>query len=160
MFGSSVSSSLENLRAVIEKVAKTCPSLDIHFDLSDLRGYHYHTGVVFSAFCEGFGKEVARGGRYDSIGAVYGHSRPATGFSLDLRQLLCLSVRNPIGDSVILAPPVGDDEALEHLVVALRDQENRVVRKLHLGDDWDMEHVDKQLVLGNDGWIVKELPSK
>lgn len=160
MFGSSVSSSLENLRAVIEKVAKTCPSLDIHFDLSELRGYHYHTGVVFSAFCEGFGKEVARGGRYDSIGAVYGHSRPATGFSLDLRQLLCLSVRNPIGDSVVLAPPVGDDEALEHLVVALRGQGNRVVRKLHPGDDWDMEHVDKQLVLGNDGWIVKALSSK
>ena len=57
-------------------------------DLSELRGYDYHTGMVFSVYARGFPGAVARGGRYDSIGAAFGRARPATGFSIDLRDLL------------------------------------------------------------------------
>ena len=67
------------------------PSASLHFDLAELRGYDYQTGVVFAVFVPGRGQEVARGGRYDEIGEVFGRARPATGFSTDLRTLMDLS---------------------------------------------------------------------
>ena len=57
------------------------------FDLAELRGYHYHSGVVFDAYCSGVSGAVARGGRYDEVGRAFGRARPATGFSIDLRSL-------------------------------------------------------------------------
>jgi len=57
------------------------------FDLAELRGYHYHSGVVFDAYCDGISGPVARGGRYDEVGKAFGRARPATGFSIDLRSL-------------------------------------------------------------------------
>ncbi|MEM7255389.1 MAG: ATP phosphoribosyltransferase regulatory subunit [Pseudomonadota bacterium] len=63
----------------------------IQFDLAELRGYRYHAGIVFAAFVPGHGQEVARGGRYDEIGEAFGRSRPATGFSTDLRLLAMLN---------------------------------------------------------------------
>jgi ATP phosphoribosyltransferase regulatory subunit len=71
---------LKTLRAL----AKACP-LPTSFDLAELRGYHYHSGVVFDAYCEGVTGPVARGGRYDEVGKAFGRARPATGFSIDLR---------------------------------------------------------------------------
>lgn len=70
----------------------------IHIDLAELRGYHYHTGVVFAAYTPGQGQAVAQGGRYDEIGQVFGRARPATGFSTDLATLLRLgaSVATPL----------------------------------------------------------------
>src|SRR4029450_762064 len=56
-------------------------------DLAELRGYHYHSGVVFDAYCDGVTGAVARGGRYDEVGKAFGRARPATGFSIDLRSL-------------------------------------------------------------------------
>jgi ATP phosphoribosyltransferase regulatory subunit len=80
---------LKTLRAL----AKACP-VPLSFDLAELRGYHYHSGVVFDAYCEGAGGAasfpVARGGRYDEVGKAFGRSRPATGFSIDLRSLSSL----------------------------------------------------------------------
>jgi ATP phosphoribosyltransferase regulatory subunit len=73
---------LKTLRAL----AKTCP-IPASFDLAELRGYHYHSGVVFDAYCEGVSGAVARGGRYDNAGKAFGRARPATGFSIDLRSL-------------------------------------------------------------------------
>jgi len=57
------------------------------FDLAELRGYHYHSGVVFDAYCDGVTGVVARGGRYDDVGRAFGRARPATGFSIDLRAM-------------------------------------------------------------------------
>jgi ATP phosphoribosyltransferase regulatory subunit len=71
---------LQTLRAL----AKACP-VPVSFDLAELRGYHYHSGVVFDAYCEGLSTAVARGGRYDEVGKAFGRARPATGFSIDLR---------------------------------------------------------------------------
>ena len=156
-FGNTVTSSLQNMASIIQHVSKTCPQLDIHFDLSELRGYHYHTGIVFSAFCEGFGKEVARGGRYDSIGAVYGHSRPATGFSLDLRYLLGVNSAVSGNELVMLAPPISDDETLEQLVNSLREEGHRVIRRLHADDQYDLTCFDRLLVFENNEWQVDQL---
>jgi ATP phosphoribosyltransferase regulatory subunit len=72
-------------------VAALWPELPIHIDLAELRGYHYHTGVLFAAYVPGQGQAVAQGGRYDEIGQVFGRARPATGFSTDLATLLRLS---------------------------------------------------------------------
>jgi ATP phosphoribosyltransferase regulatory subunit len=59
----------------------------VSFDLAELRGYHYHSGAVFDAYCDGAAGPVARGGRYDEVGKAFGRPRPATGFSIDLRSL-------------------------------------------------------------------------
>lgn len=72
--------------ATLGRIARTCP-VPAGFDLAELRGYAYHTGVVFDAFCDGVPGPVARGGRYDEIGRAFGRPRPATGFSIDLREL-------------------------------------------------------------------------
>jgi len=73
---------LTTLRAL----AKACP-IPVSFDLAELRGYHYHSGVVFDAYCEGVAAPIARGGRYDEVGRAFGRPRPATGFSINLRSL-------------------------------------------------------------------------
>jgi len=72
--------------ATLRALARACP-VPASFDLAELRGYHYHSGVVFDAYCEGVAGAVARGGRYDEVGKAFGRARPATGFSIDLRAL-------------------------------------------------------------------------
>ena len=72
--------------ATLRALAKACP-VPVSFDLAELRGYHYHSGVVFDAYCEGVAGAVGRGGRYDEVGKAFGRARPATGFSIDLRGL-------------------------------------------------------------------------
>jgi ATP phosphoribosyltransferase regulatory subunit len=72
--------------ATLRKLAKAC-KFPAGFDLAELRGYHYHSGVVFDAYCDGVTGAVARGGRYDEVGKAFGRARPATGFSIDLRSL-------------------------------------------------------------------------
>ena len=72
--------------ATLRALSKACP-VPASFDLAELRGYRYHSGVVFDAYCKGVAGAVAHGGRYDEVGKAFGRSRPATGFSLDLRAL-------------------------------------------------------------------------
>ena len=79
-------SALKTLRAL----ADACP-VPISFDLAELRGYRYHSGVVFDAYCDGVSGAVARGGRYDEVGKAFGRPRAATGFSIELRSLACVS---------------------------------------------------------------------
>jgi ATP phosphoribosyltransferase regulatory subunit len=78
--------SLEKSLGTLRALARACP-IPASFDLAELRGYHYHSGVVFDAYCEGVSGPVARGGRYDEVGKAFGRARPATGFSIDLRSL-------------------------------------------------------------------------
>jgi ATP phosphoribosyltransferase regulatory subunit len=72
--------------ATLRRLAKAC-KLPVSFDLAELRGYHYHSGVVLDAYCDGVTGAVARGGRYDEVGKAFGRARPATGFSIYLRSL-------------------------------------------------------------------------
>jgi ATP phosphoribosyltransferase regulatory subunit len=81
---------LNALRQTAEKLRLNAPEIGIHIDLTELRGYRYQTGLVFAAFVSGYGREVARGGRYDGVSAAFGSDRPATGFSADLNELLAL----------------------------------------------------------------------
>lgn len=90
-----IEAALETLQALSQRLATLRPSLPVHLDLAELRGYRYQTGVVFAAFVPGHGRELARGGRYDGVGADFGVSRPATGFSADLNQLVQLGRFRP-----------------------------------------------------------------
>jgi len=73
----------------LQALSDACP-IPVSFDLAELRGYHYHSGVVFDAYCDGVAGPVARGGRYDEVGKAFGRPRPATGFSIDLRSISSL----------------------------------------------------------------------
>lgn len=106
----------------------------VHFDLSELHGYHYKTGVVFSAFVPQCGRAIARGGRYDDIGKVFGRARPATGFSTDLKVLNQLSSRQFDLPEKIFAP-VGTDQ---DKISALRAQGKIVIEQLP-GQDSDAQ---------------------
>ena len=77
---------LKKALGTLRALAKAC-TVPASFDLAELRGYHYHSGVVFDAYCDGVSTPVARGGRYDEVGKAFGRARPATGFSIDLRSL-------------------------------------------------------------------------
>lgn len=154
--GDAVVAALDNLSAIASQAQRRWPELPLHFDLAELRGYGYQTGVVFAAFVPGCGQEVARGGRYDQIGEVFGRARPATGFSADLRTLLALSTADP---SVVLdavyAPAV-DDAALQQAVAALRAAGERVIAALpsQVGEASSMG-CNRELVQQGGAWMVK-----
>ena len=106
--GPKVREALATLRRLVEAIRDRQPALPIHVDLAELRGYHYHTGVLFAAYVPGQGQAVAQGGRYDEIVQVFGRARPATGFSTDLATLLLLGSAPEDAADGIYAPPVGD----------------------------------------------------
>lgn len=80
--------SLDNLAMIVSHLQKNQSDINVHIDLSDVFGYRYHTGLIFSAYVDGRGRTVANGGRYDRIGEQFGRARPATGFSADLKSLI------------------------------------------------------------------------
>jgi len=92
---------LDALEQLADMVVTRCPDVELRFDLAELAGYGYHNGPVFAAFQPDRGSALARGGRYDGIGAAFGRARPATGFDVSLKQLLR---RNPNGERAIWAP--------------------------------------------------------
>ena len=81
---------VDALQEVAFDIRRQLPNLDIYFDLAELRGYHYHTGLVFAAYVAGCGQALANGGRYNDVGAVFGRARPATGFATDLKALMTM----------------------------------------------------------------------
>ncbi len=125
----------------------------IGIDLADLRGYHYHTGVMFAAYCEGLPSAVALGGRYDEVGKAFGRARPATGFSMDLRVLAQLG-QAPAARGAILAPFV-NDAALARKVESLRRAGEVVIADLP-GHEGTREELgcDRRLVRRGDGWEI------
>ena len=128
--GESALSSLQDLVRIARLATRRLPDISLHFDLAELRGYQYQTGVVFAAFVADRGQEIARGGRYDEIGKVFGRARPATGFSTDLRILMRVGNRDwPQPAGAILAP-AEEDAALADQVRTLRTQGERVVQQL------------------------------
>lgn len=122
-----VQDALNYLREMARQIAHWLPEVPIHFDLAELRGYHFHTGVVFAAFVPGSGKEIARGGRYDEIGSVFGRARPATGFSTDLKTLMLLAEPVDEPEAPLVFAPWESDPALQDLIGKLRAEGRRVV---------------------------------
>ncbi len=152
--GAEVRAALDDLKAVWEAVDRAQPGIQWHFDLAELSGYSYHTGVVFSAFVDGYGQAIAQGGRYDEIGRAFGRSRPAVGFSADLRLLLKLRDEPTQAPPAILAPCC-DDAALRETVRALRARGERVIEALSEaeGQGRDME-CDRELIQQDGRWTV------
>jgi ATP phosphoribosyltransferase regulatory subunit len=128
--GDAVHSALTELEQLAALLHQRLPGLPLHYDLAELRGYHYHTGVVFAAFIPELGQEIARGGRYDDIGECFGRARPACGFSADLRTLLRLGNRVAgVENNGIFAPWSSDPEQ-QKTVEELRAEGRRVVNGL------------------------------
>ncbi|MGH8119491.1 MAG: ATP phosphoribosyltransferase regulatory subunit, partial [Gammaproteobacteria bacterium] len=148
---------LTNLRNVATLVRKRRPGAPLYFDLAELRGYHYHTGIVFAAYVPGSGQAIAFGGRYDAIGSAFGRTRAATGFSTDIKVLhalgsLALSDRQPI------FAPAQDDPELMKSINKLRRQGEIVNVELpgQKGTAKDMG-CDRKLVRTGGNWKVVKL---
>lgn len=127
----------------------------ISFDLAELRSGYYHTGLVFAAYAEGWPNAVARGGRYDHVGEQFGRSRPATGFSLDLKELAWQLPVIP-ARRAILAPNVLD-AGLAEAIRSLRAAGETVVVKLGEVIDVEELHADRELVERDGAWLVQSL---
>jgi ATP phosphoribosyltransferase regulatory subunit len=157
-----VKKALADLEAIAEKLAARFPSLPISFDLAELRGYHYHTGMVFAAFVPSVGREIARGGRYDNIGAVFGRARPATGFSADLKLLSALSKQScQVEPRELILAPYSDDAALNEKIRDLRAQQQAVVQQLP-GQAGSAKELGCASILeqdNNQNWVVRPLAS-
>lgn len=125
-----VHAALDALQSIADALAARFPALPLYFDLGELRGYHYHTGVVFAAFLPGMGQSIAQGGRYDDIGADFGRARPATGFSTDLRSLIALGESGPAVALPGIWAPEAADAALWQAVRELRGDGERVLQAL------------------------------
>ncbi|HKO88340.1 MAG TPA: ATP phosphoribosyltransferase regulatory subunit [Burkholderiales bacterium] len=128
--------------------------MEISIDLADLRGYHYHSGVVFAAYLKGLPNAIALGGRYDEVGRAFGRARPATGFSLDLRDLARVAPAQKF-PGAILAPYISDT-ALNERIAALRAAGEVVIVDLP-GHEASRDELgcDRQLVSKNGTWEVK-----
>jgi len=156
--GAEVQSALEQLERLAALLVERRPDVPVHFDLAELRGYHYHTGVVFAAFVSGLGQEIARGGRYDDIGKLFGRARPACGFSADLKMLMRLGSAKNLNETTGIFAPAEDDSALRQRVEELRAEGRRVVIALpgQTGDAGTM-YCGEALVKQGDNWVVKTL---
>ncbi len=128
--GNAANAALANLKAITGLVRKRMPGVDFDFDLAELRGYEYQTGVVFAAYVAGHGQEIARGGRYDQIGKEFGSARPATGFSTDLRTLIALGNRQAQEQQAVILAPCKEDVLLVNKVQALRASGEVVIYEL------------------------------
>ena len=128
--------------------------IKVTYDLAELRGYHYHSGIVFAAYANDFRDAVAKGGRYDEVGKAFGRSRAATGFSMDLREALS-NADLPLRSGV-LAPYLNGDSALQKTIETLRKQGERVVTELPGVTSNAVElGCDRRLVFASGLWQIK-----
>jgi len=155
--GPPVRAAVDHLRRVAEETHKWLPDVPVHFDLAELRGYHYKTGVVFAAFVPGWGQEIARGGRYDDIGRVFGRSRPAVGFSTDLNRLLHLgtSIDARYQRPQRVFAPWSSDPDLQREIERLRREGRQVVTELPGQDKGARElGCEARLERADTGWVL------
>ncbi|MFT5720394.1 MAG: ATP phosphoribosyltransferase regulatory subunit [Motiliproteus sp.] len=149
-----MAAALEDLEQIAAAVAQRFPEVSLYFDLGELRGYNYHTGAVFAVYIPSYGQPLAKGGRYDEIGKVFGRARPATGFSGDLKVLAELAIDHAGASGAILAP-VEVDSALLATIATLRQQGERVVQALPGAELNLLEmNCDRQLVFRDGGWCI------
>ncbi|KAF3983124.1 MAG: ATP phosphoribosyltransferase regulatory subunit [Methylococcales symbiont of Hymedesmia sp. n. MRB-2018] len=152
-----VTMALAELQAISDLLRVSFSALTISFDLSELRGYNYHTGIVFAAFVAEVGREIARGGRYDNIGEFFGRARPATGFSADLRLLSSLAESIEETTKRIYAPHINDSD-LNAVVRELRAKGITVIQQLP-GHQQECDELQCTEILEkeNQKWIVRSI---
>ncbi len=145
---------LERIAALVTRQVKDAP---LFFDLAELRGYHYHTGMMFTCFVPEAGNGIAYGGRYDAIGAAFGRERPATGFSADVKRLFALGNQRAQKSAAIFAP-ASELPALQELVDTLRSSGEKVVAQLP-GQNGDAAAMgcDREIILERGRWVVKPI---
>lgn len=117
---------VDQLDQVAKVIQQRYPEAELYFDLGELRGYHYLTGLVFAAFAPGYGNPIASGGRYDHIGEVFGRARPATGFAVDITAISKLGLLHKGGVTAIAVVENADPSQWQ-AIQALRRQGERVV---------------------------------
>ena len=149
-----IDQALIDLESLVVAVSSSS-GLELSIDLADLRGYQYHSGVMFAVYVEKLPQPIARGGRYDHVGQAFGRSRPATGFSLDLLTLASLSPLK-VRKLAIVAPWL-DDAALIKTIAALR-QSGEVVIQVMAGEKVEAAEYecDRELLKQGDSWEVKK----
>lgn len=154
-----VQDALDALDGITRLVARRNTDIQIHIDLSELRGYSYHTGVVFAVYSESHGHELARGGRYDDIGLAFGRKRPATGYSTDLKELMRV-VSKPLSRNaekgIFVTSDIGEDAWDE--IERLRATGERVVIQLP-GSAITAQGTgcDRRLTMQNNRWLVETI---
>ena len=151
-----VTAALDDLASLAEHARLAHPEVQIGFDLADLGGYAYYSGACFAVYAAGSSEALARGGRYDQVGAVFGRKRPAVGFSLDLKQLAALAPA--AGAAAAIRAPWGEDTALRQAVRRLRERGETVVCVLpgHEHEAQEFE-CDRELVASAGQWAVHAL---
>ena len=147
-----VIAAIQDLRRVASELGDT----EVSFDLAELRGYTYYSGLRFAVYVPGISDALVRGGRYDEVGAVFGRKRPAAGFSLDLKELV--SVLPPLALKAAIRAPWGTAQGLREAIAALRDRGETVVCVLP-GHESEIDefHCDRELVEVSGQWCVKSL---
>jgi ATP phosphoribosyltransferase regulatory subunit len=152
---------IQKALANLNQVSMALEDLDVtaSFDLSELRGYHYHSGIVFAAYAQGYKGPLALGGRYDEVGLTFGRARPATGFSLDLRGVVT-ALPPATAIMAIYAPASenktsGEDKTLSAKIDALRAEGQVVVQAL-VGVEENIAELNcnRKLAHYNSGWHV------
>jgi ATP phosphoribosyltransferase regulatory subunit len=151
-----VRAALDDLQCLADHARLAHPEVRVGFDLADIVGNGYYSGARFAAYVAGSSDAVARGGRYDEVGAVFGRNRPAVGFSLDLKTLAALALGQPMHSAV--RAPWAEDADLRSAVRGLREHGETVVCVLpgheHEGQEFDC---DRELVMAAGQWIVRSL---
>ncbi len=143
---------LDTLETLADDLAAS--GAELYFDLAELRGYHYHSGVVFAAYAQGSAYAVAQGGRYDNVGKVFGRARSATGFSMDLRALA--PYLKPLAQARGILAPYQADSALAAKIDALRTAGEIVIVELPGQAAHRAEaKCDRRLVFKNGAWEIE-----
>ncbi len=146
-----IEGALGDLRALVQ-----ANGLAMSIDLADLRGYHYHSGVVFAAYSERLPSAIALGGRYDEVGKAFGRARPATGFSMDLREVARVAPRERRPGAILA--PYSEEVELRSMVDALRDKGEVVIVDLPGHESARAEFgCDRRLVRRGKKWEIEAL---
>jgi ATP phosphoribosyltransferase regulatory subunit len=150
-----IESALAQLEKLVAATEVFSNDVELSIDLADLRGYQYHSGVMFAAYVDKLPQPIARGGRYDRVGQAFGRPRPATGFSMDLLTLASLAPM-PQRRSAIVAPWI-DDSALASKIMELR-LSGEVLIQAMAGDTVETAEYlcDRELVKQGGSWEVKK----
>ena len=152
-----VKKALADLSQLAALIRQRFPDTPLVMDLAELRGYQYHTGLVFAAYIAGVGHAVANGGRYDGIGQAFGRARPATGFSANVKDLLLRGWQeNETENDQLILAPCDDDVHLVQMIIELRSSGKRVVQAL---PDGAVPGDCRQQLVKEDGqWQIRPLP--
>ncbi len=152
-----VSRALDELEQAAIQIQAHDPDIEVGFDFCELRGYNYHTGLVFAAYTPNQGSAIAQGGRYDAVGEDFGRARPATGFSADLKAIMAAGVAGGPASKGAIWAPEGEQPGLRSAIRELRQSET-VIQALP-GDPQSAAELgcDRQLVAEGDHWRVAPL---